>query len=82
MPKAIYSSVNVRDPARAASHSKQTAFAATWEEADMPSEVGVAEIMQGIDAARQIEHARLTRVAKTLVNTYRDGFQSLSASLA
>lgn len=48
----------------------------------MPSEVGVAEIKQGIDAARQIEHARLTRVAKTLVNTYRDGFQSLSASLA
>jgi len=74
--------VNIRHPARASSHSKQSAFAATWEDTDMPGEVGVADIKQGIDAARQIQHARLARVAKTLVLTYRDGFQSLSASLA
>lgn len=74
--------VNVRHPTRIRSHSKQTAFASTWEDADMPSEVGIAEIKQGIDAALHIEPARLERIAKTLVTTYRSGFQALSALLA
>lgn len=74
--------VNIRHPALTRPESKQTAFAATWEDEDMPADVGVAQIAQGVDAALRIEHARLGRIATTLARTYEEGFAHLSALLA
>lgn len=74
--------VNIRHPASTTGRSKQQAFADTWEEPDMPSEVGVDELARGIDAALRMDPARLDRIAGALVRTYREGFARLSAQLA
>ena len=74
--------VNIRHPALTRPDSKQTAFAATWEHEDMPADVGVAHIAQGVDAALRIERVRLERMATALARTYKEGFAHLSALLA
>lgn len=67
--------VNVRHPTRTTSRSKQSAFARTWEHPDMPVEVDVGRIRQGIDDALKIQASRLQGIASSLVDAYRAGFQ-------
>jgi hypothetical protein len=74
--------VNIRHPASTAQRSKQSAFADTWEEPDMPGEVGIAELARSIDAALRIEPARLNRIAGALTSAYRAGFARLAAQLS
>lgn len=74
--------INVRHPARTGSHSKQNAFAHTWEGTDIPAEVDVSRIAQGIQDALQMERALLRRIAGRLVTEYLAGFERVRALLA
>lgn len=74
--------VNIRHPTRVITQSKQTEFAGTWEEPGMPYEVGVDQIIEGIDGALRVEHGTLRRIASTLVSEYQAGFQRVAALLA
>ena len=61
---------------------KQTAFAETWEDAQVPIAVTARDIAQGIDAALSVEPWRLEQTAARLVMLYRNDFPTLSAHLA
>lgn len=74
--------VNVRHPARTAPRSKQSAFAQTWDDPDMPAEVGVGQLAKGVDDALHVDRAQSRRLARTLVQTYRAGFARVPAILA
>jgi hypothetical protein len=73
--------VNIRHPACTNERSKQRSFADTWEEPDMPGEIGIDELARGIGAALRTEPARLDRIADALVRTYEEGFTRLRAQL-
>ncbi|SAL78426.1 Polysaccharide pyruvyl transferase [Caballeronia terrestris] len=63
--------VNLRHPARAlSSMTKQTAFAATWDAADMPAAVAIDEICDAIDSALATDEARRKRLALDLADAY------------
>ena len=74
--------VNLRHPARAAGPSKQTSFAAAWEDAEVPDEIGIGDLARGIDAAFEVDPAQLQRTARTLVDAYRSAFERTVALLA
>ncbi len=74
--------VNLLHPVLTSAQSKQAAFAATWEDADMPGAVDITETAQAVSTALAIEQARHERIANRLVHTYREGFERLSALLA
>lgn len=74
--------VNLLHPVLTAAQSKQAAFAATWEDTDMPGAVDITETAQALGAALAIEPVRLEHIANNLVHTYRQGFARLSALLA
>jgi hypothetical protein len=71
--------LNLRHPARTTAHSKQTAFARTWEDASAPGEVGVPYLAQGIATALGVDRRRLERRAQALVDDYRAGFERVVA---
>lgn len=74
--------INVRHPTPLDGPSKQTAFAGTWERIDLPGEVGVADIVRGVNDALHVEPDRLRHIAQSLTNTYRSGFERVAARLA
>lgn len=73
--------INLRHPAQATRPTKQTAFAATWEQAGTPATVEVHEIADGIRDALAIDRAQLRHTATELVTRYRQGFNPIRARL-
>jgi hypothetical protein len=73
--------VNLCHPARTRHPAKQTAFATTWEEAEVPTAVEVPEIADGVRDALALDRARLQHTAEVLVNRYRQGFDPIRAQL-
>ena len=71
--------VNIRHPARLTMQSKQTEFASTWEDADVPGEVSVNQIIRGVENALRIEHEKLRRIASALVSEYQAGFPRVAS---
>ncbi|MDP3844739.1 MAG: polysaccharide pyruvyl transferase family protein [Oxalobacteraceae bacterium] len=73
--------INLHHRAQATRPTKQTAFAATWEQAGIPATVEVDEIADGIRDALAIDSARLQHTASELVSRYRQGFNPICAGL-
>lgn len=73
--------INLIHPGQANRPVKQTAYAATWEEAGMPATADVNEIAHGIRAALSTDPAQLRQVAGELVGHYRRGFNAICAEL-
>jgi hypothetical protein len=73
--------VNIRHPARLTMQSKQTEFASTWEDPDLPGEVRVNQILRGIENALRADPEKLRRIARALVSEYRAGFARVAALL-
>lgn len=73
--------INLRQPAVPHHASKQTAFAATWEEAGAVATVDVGGIAQGIRHALAMDPDQLQRTARRLVTQYRQGFEAMHAAL-
>ncbi len=74
--------LNLRAPASGAHPDKQAAFAATWEEADVPGTVGVGDMARGIGQALALDPGQLRRTARRLAAQYRQGFEALCDGLA
>jgi hypothetical protein len=73
--------VNISHPSRGSSQTKQTAFAATWEPADMIAAVGVEHIADAMDHTLALDRAMLLHTAREMTDRYRDGFKPVSESL-
>ncbi|MDO9196804.1 polysaccharide pyruvyl transferase family protein [Rhodoferax sp.] len=73
--------INLRQPASIHHASKQTAFAATWEEAGVPGAVDVGDIAGGIQRALAVDPDQLRRTAAGLVTQYRQGFEAMYATV-
>lgn len=73
--------INLRHPAQATRRTKQTAFAATWEQAGTPATVEIYEIANGIRDALAVDRAQLRHTARELVSRYRQGFNPIRARL-
>lgn len=61
--------------------TKQAAYAATWEDADMPITVDVHEIAHGIRHALSTDPRRLLQISRELIEHYRRGFNAIYAKL-
>jgi len=61
--------------------SKQSAFAQTWDVAEMPGVVMVEGIAAGIDQAMAVDHAMMQRLAVELVEKFRAGFSAVRSVL-
>lgn len=70
--------VNLGPPASADRPSKQAAFAATWEEPEVPDTVGVGAMAAGIRQALALDPGQLQRTARRLVARYRQGFEVMT----
>jgi hypothetical protein len=73
--------VNVRHPAATGHPSKQAAFAATWDQDNLPAEVDLRDIAAGIDAVLAVEPAKLQHTARRLATLYRQAFSALCRGL-
>lgn len=73
--------MNLHHPAQATRATKQTAFAASWEQAGTPATVEVHEIADGIRDALAMDRAQLRHTARELVTRYRQGFNPIRARL-
>lgn len=73
--------INLHHRAQATRPTKQTAFAATWEQAGTPATVAVDEIADGIRDALALDSAQLQHTARELVTCYRQGFNPICAGL-
>lgn len=73
--------VNLHHPMQAGRITKQTAFAAAWEERGMPVAVGVDGIAEGVRHALSIEPERLRHISTELAARYRQGCRALYAEL-
>lgn len=72
--------VNLLHPAQAQT-SKQSAFAAAWEEPGMPVTISVHEMAQAIDDALATDAQQRQRTAEELAVLYREGFNAIRARL-
>jgi hypothetical protein len=73
--------VNLRHPASTNHPGKQAAFAATWEETNVPATVDVCEIAEGIRDALAVDPGQLQRTARRPVTQYREVFDAMYARL-
>lgn len=73
--------VNLRHPVSTNTISKQEAYAATWEDANVPTAIDVGEIAEGIRHALAMDPEQLQRTARQLVTQYRQGFDAMYAGL-
>lgn len=71
--------VNLCPPPAIGQPGKQAAFAATWEEVDVPATIGVGDIAQGMQRALALDPGPLQRTARRLVAQYRQGFEAMCA---
>lgn len=73
--------VSLRSPVQSTQSGKVDAYAATWEDADVPGAVAVADMADGVRRALALSPAALQRTAQDLVKKYRTGFDALCARL-
>jgi hypothetical protein len=73
--------VNVRHLAAEGHPSKQAAFAATWDQDNLPAEVDLCDIAAGIDAFLAVEPGKLQHTARRLARLYRQAFSALCPGL-
>jgi hypothetical protein len=73
--------INLRHPTSTKVLTKQSAFAATWEEGGMPATVEVHDLAEGIHLALRINAEELKHTARELVAQYRQGFNAICAAL-
>jgi hypothetical protein len=73
--------VNFVHPARANDTTKQSAFAATWEPACVPSSVGIEALSKAMLDALAIDRALLLRTAARLAARYREGFAQTRSAI-
>lgn len=64
-------------PVASTQSGKTAAFAATWEEADVPAAVVVAELAPAMLRALALPAPRLRGTAQRLARVYRQGFEAL-----
>ncbi len=74
--------LSLRSPVASAQQGKTAAFAASWEEAEVPATVAVAELAPALQRALALPRERLQRTAQTLASEYRRGFAALCTPLA
>ena len=73
--------VNVRHPAARGHQSKQAAFAATWDQDNLPAVVDLRDIAAGIRAALAADPEQLQHTARRLSSLYRQAFSELCPGL-
>lgn len=73
--------ISLIHPRMADRSAKQAAFAATWEDADMPATVPVNGIEQGIRHALSTDLRQRQQIAARLVEHYRHEFKAICADL-
>ena len=61
---------------------KQSAFAQTWEDTDVPIAVRVSGIASGIDAALSVDRVKLEQTASRLSRLCRVAFQTTVSMLS
>ena len=73
--------VNLRDPVSTNHPGKQAAFAATWEDTNVPATVDASEIAEGIRDALAVDPRQLQSTAIRLVTQYRQGFDAMRVGM-
>lgn len=73
--------VSLRSPVQSTQSGKVDAYAATWEDANAPGAVAVADMAGGIQRALAVPPAARQRTARELAQKYRTGFDALRARL-
>ena len=73
--------VNLTHPAQAKQHTKQAAYAATWDMAGMPVVAGVDDIASSVQAALATDREQRRQTSVTLAAQYRRGFDAIRAAL-
>jgi hypothetical protein len=73
--------VNVRHPVARGHQSKQAAFAATWDQDNLPAVVDLRDIAAGIRAALAADPEQLQHTARRLSSLYRQAFSALCPGL-
>jgi hypothetical protein len=73
--------INLLQPRQATRHTKQAAFAATWEEAGTPATVEVHEIADGVRDALATDPEQRRHTAGKLAARYRQGYDAIRAAL-
>jgi polysaccharide pyruvyl transferase WcaK-like protein len=73
--------VNLRPPGAGSRVTKQTAFAATWDDPEMPASVGPDDIARAVSDALATDPARRARKARELEAAYREGFEPVARGL-
>ena len=73
--------VNVRHSAARGHQSKQAAFAATWDQDNLPAVVDLRDIAAGIRAALAADPEQLQHTARRLSSLYRQAFSALCPGL-
>jgi hypothetical protein len=74
--------INLRPPAAPQQAAKQAAFAATWDEVNVPATVDVQQLAGAMQQALALPSSALQDTADRLVTQYRCGFEALRHPLA
>jgi len=74
--------INLRPPASPQQAAKQAAFAATWDDANVPATVDVQQLAGAMQQALALPSRALQDTADRLAAQYRRGFEALRAQLA
>lgn len=74
--------INLRPPAAPQQAAKQAAFAATWDEVNVPATVDVPQLAGAMQQALALPSSALQDTADRLVTQYRCGFKALRHPLA
>jgi hypothetical protein len=73
--------LNLAHTAQATRHTKQAAFAATWEEVSTPASVEVHKIADGVRDALATDPEQRRHIAAKLAAGYRQGWDAIRAAL-
>lgn len=73
--------LNLLHPAQSHQATKQAAYAASWDMAEMPATVEIAEMAQGMRQALAIPAEKLREIARNLVACYRQSFSEILARM-
>ncbi|MDP1654738.1 MAG: polysaccharide pyruvyl transferase family protein [Hylemonella sp.] len=73
--------INLRPPASPQQAAKQAAFAATWDDANVPATVDVPQLADAMQQALALPSRALQDTADRLAAQYRRGFEALRTQL-
>ncbi len=74
--------INLRPPISMQQAAKQAAFAATWEDANVPTTVDVQHLAAAMQQALALPSSALQDTAERLAAQYRRGFEAMRTQLA